>query len=81
MHISIYSLKRVLYEDEGRAVNCKTASGEITVLNHHRPLISKLEAGVLKVIDQSGNEHFFNVKSGFLEINTANQARLLVDEA
>lgn len=81
MHISIYSLKRILYEDEGRAVTCKTASGEITVLNHHRPLISKLEAGVLKITDSSGKEHYFNLKSGFLEINTSNQVRLLVDEA
>jgi ATP synthase F1 epsilon subunit len=81
MHLSIYSLKRILYEGEAKLLNCKTASGEITVLDHHRPLISELKAGVVKVLDGSNAEHFFNLKSGFLEVNSQNQVRLLVDEA
>ncbi len=81
MHLSVYSLKKVLYEGEAESINCKTASGEITVLNHHRPLISELKSGVLKILDESGKEHYFNLNSGFLEVSAANQARLLVDEA
>lgn len=81
MYISIYSLKRVLYEDEGKAINCKTAAGEITVLDHHQPLISELKSGTLKIVDETDKEHYFNVNSGFLEVNSANQARLLVEEA
>lgn len=80
MHLSVYSLKKILYEGEARLLNCQTVSGEITILNHHRPIISELKSGVLKILDESGKEHYFNLNSGFLEVNAQNQVRLLVDE-
>lgn len=79
MKVSIYSLQKVLFEGEGRLLNCKTMIGEITILNHHRLLISELVSGVIKVIDSVGKEHFFNVKGGFLEVKTGNEVRALVD--
>ena len=49
MRISIYSLKKVLFDGEAESINCETASGQITVLNGHRPLISMLTKGTLKI--------------------------------
>jgi len=80
MKLSIYSLKKVLYQGEAVSVNCKTAAGEITVLDHHRPLLSLLQKGVLKILDGKKQEHFLPVKSGFLEVNKNNQVRMLIDE-
>lgn len=80
MHLSIYSLKKVLFEGEAEAVNVKTVGGEITVLDNHRPLLSMLATGVLTVRAQ-GAEKFFEVKSGFIEVMPENAVRLLVDEA
>lgn len=81
MKLAVYSLKRVIYEGEIKLVNLKTAEGEITVLDHHRLLISVLKPGTVKIIDTSEKEHYIPVVSGFLEINSGNQAKLLVDEA
>jgi len=81
MKLAIYSLKKVLYEGEVESVNCKTAMGEITVLAHHRPLISVLMPGTVKVTDVAKQEHYFPVQSGFLEVNAMNQVKIIADEA
>ena len=80
MKLDIYSLKQVLYHGDAAAVNCKTTSGEITVLDHHRPLISVLPAGVLKVTDTNQKEQYIQITSGFLEVRDSNDMRLLVEE-
>lgn len=80
MKLNIYSLKNVLYHGDATAVNCKTASGEITVLDHHRPLISVLPKGVIKVTDTTQKDHYFEVASGFLEVRDTNDMCLLVEQ-
>ncbi|MEK7193285.1 MAG: F0F1 ATP synthase subunit epsilon [Patescibacteria group bacterium] len=80
MKLAVYSLKKIFFQGDAEAVNCKTASGEITVLDHHRPLISILTSGTIKIIDNEKKEHYIPVGSGFLEVNPENQVRLLVNE-
>lgn len=80
MKLNIYSLKHVLYHGDAVAVNCRTASGEITVLDHHRPLISLLPRGVIKVTDTEQKDHYFEVASGFLEMRDSNDMRMLVEK-
>ncbi|MBI4095010.1 MAG: F0F1 ATP synthase subunit epsilon [Candidatus Liptonbacteria bacterium] len=80
MKLAIYSLKKILFQGKAESVNCKTALGEITVLDHHRPLVTKLAPGVIKIIDKEKKDHYIPVSSGFLEMNSGNQAKLIVDE-
>ena len=80
MRISVYSLQKVLYQGEADSVNCQTATGEITILNHHRPLISILREGTMKIVDQEKKEHYIPVVSGFLEVRSGDEARFLVEE-
>ena len=79
MKLSVYSLKKVLYDGEIESLNCKTKSGDITVLDHHEPLISALEAGPLKIIDKEKKEHYIPVSNGFLEIGSGNRVKLIVE--
>jgi F-type H+-transporting ATPase subunit epsilon len=81
MKVSIYSLEKVLFEGDALSVNAKTTSGEITILDHHRPLISELAPGTLTIVDSAKKEHFVPVTSGFLEVSSGNRAKLIVDEA
>jgi F-type H+-transporting ATPase subunit epsilon len=81
MKVAVYSLKKVLFEGEAISVTAETVDGEITILNHHRPLVTMLKMGVLKVVDMAKQEHFVNLSSGFLEVNTENQVKVLADEA
>ena len=79
MKLSVYSLKQILFQGEAKSLNCKTILGEITVLDHHEPLITVLSAGALKVLDNTGKELFFEIKSGFLEVRPNNEARCIVE--
>jgi F0F1-type ATP synthase epsilon subunit len=80
MKLGVYSLEKVLYHGAAREVNCNTKSGEITILDHHHPLISILAKGTMKIIDEENNEHYIPVRSGFLEVDSRNQAKILVEE-
>lgn len=80
MQLGVYSLDKVLFHGEAAEVNCKTARGEITILDHHAPLISILAKGTMKVIDADRKIYYFPVRSGFLEIRDGNQAKILVEE-
>jgi F-type H+-transporting ATPase subunit epsilon len=80
MQLGIYSLEKVLFRGVASSVNCPTESGEITILDHHRPLISILKKGVIKVIDETQKEHYIPIGAGFLEVRKGSQIKLLVEE-
>ena len=80
MKLGVYSLKKVLFQGDARSVNCNTRSGEITFLDHHEPLISILEKGVIKITDANKEDHYIQARSGFLEIDAENQAKMLIEE-
>jgi F0F1-type ATP synthase epsilon subunit len=80
MQLGIYSLEKVLFHGAAREVNCRTRSGDITILDHHEPLISLLSRGVMKVVDENGSEIFFPIKSGFLEVSAHDEIKILVEE-
>jgi len=95
MKLSVYSLKKILFQGEARLLNCKTVMGEITVLDNHETLITVLSAGAIKIIatspvgeaslapkgrDVQEKEYFFPINSGFLEVKEGNEARVLVQD-
>lgn len=80
MKLDIYSLQKVLYRGEAELVNCRTATGEITILNHHRPLISILRRGTIRIVDREKKEHYIPVSGGFLEVRSGDEAKFLVEE-
>lgn len=80
MRLSIYSLKKTLYDGDAKFINCQTMAGEITVLDGHRPLVSTLKEGVVKILDQRGEAHYVNVRSGFLEVAPTNEVRFIIEE-
>ena len=80
MKLSVYSLKKVLFQGEASSLNCKTINGEITVLDNHETLITVLSAGVIKVVDENKKEEFFEINSGFLEVKPGNEVRCIVEQ-
>jgi F-type H+-transporting ATPase subunit epsilon len=80
MIISFRSLDRgVIFEGEAMSLNVKTTSGEITVLDCHRPLMTELRQGNATVVNNDGAAQQFEIAGGFLEVNRNNQVLLLVD--
>jgi F-type H+-transporting ATPase subunit epsilon len=81
MKVGVYSLQKVLFQGDAKSVNCNTTSGEITILDHHEPLISVLAKGTITILDNQGAESYVPVESGFLEIDADGQAKFMVEEA
>ena len=84
MKLSIYSLKKVLFDGEANLLSCRTEMGEITILDNHTTLISVLTKGTARVVEKpfgsaQGKEHFFEVNSGFLEVKKGSKVRCLID--
>ena len=77
MRLSIISLKGVEFDGDVNSLNLKTTSGEITVLDNHRPLITQLLEGEAIVTKEDGERLNFSIKSGFLEVGLNNQVTLL----
>lgn len=68
MQVKIISLKGILFDSKVKSLNVMTNAGEITVLPQHRPLLTSIKPCVIKAIDDSGQEKFFETESGFLEV-------------
>lgn len=78
MLLQVISLKGMQYEGDVKSVNVKTTSGEITILDHHLPLITVLDKGQLVVKDTAGKESVIHTESGFLEVKDGNSAVALI---
>ncbi|KKU69653.1 MAG: hypothetical protein UX94_C0019G0005 [Parcubacteria group bacterium GW2011_GWA2_47_21] len=63
MKLTIYSLKGVEFEGEAASFNVRAEDGEITVLDHHRPLITLLAGGARIV--QRQNRSMVRIKREF----------------
>jgi F-type H+-transporting ATPase subunit epsilon len=81
MKLGVYSLRKVLFNGDAKSVNCNTRMGEITILDHHEPLISILEEGTIKIVDKDQKEWYIPVSSGFLEVDSRSQIKVLIEEA
>ena len=79
MRLDIISIKGKVLEAEVRSVNLKTKTGEITILNNHRPLVTLLEKCEVKIKSADGKDESVNINSGFLEMSPGNILTLLVD--
>ena len=79
MKLKIISLKGIEFEGEVQSLNIKTASGEITVLDHHRPLITLLGKGTARIGLGENDLKEIEIESGFLEMDDRNTLSVLMD--
>ncbi len=79
MKLAVYSLQKVLFQGDAKSVNCHTRMGEVTILDGHEPLISIVDKGTVTVIDKAQKEWYIPVSSGFLEVNSGSQVKILVE--
>lgn len=80
MRFQIITPEKTVYSDDVEQISIPTTDGEITVLQHHVPLISVLKAGELKY-KKNGEEFSMAVSGGFLEVRENNSVVILADTA
>lgn len=71
--------RTVLDRDDVEMVLAPGSEGELGILPHHAPLLSKLDPGVVKYRVE-GKDHYIGLEGGFLEVSS-NKVSILADKA
>jgi F-type H+-transporting ATPase subunit epsilon len=79
MKLGVYTIEKTLYEGEIKELIAKSSTGEISILQNHIPLITKLVAAPLRIIEIDGTEKSIDIGSGFLEVKPENSIVVLID--
>lgn len=84
MNFELVTLDGVKFQAEAYSVQLPTASGQITVLPNHEPLLSQIVPGVIAIrrnkSDADSKVEHYATYGGVLEISS-DGVRVLVDEA
>lgn len=67
MFLEIVTPQKKIYEGQVRLVNVPGSQGAFGILIHHAPIISTLEEGRIKIIENDGEQHHFDINGGIVE--------------
>jgi F-type H+-transporting ATPase subunit epsilon len=76
----IVSAEAEIFHGQARMVIASGEMGELGIAPRHAPLITRLKPGQVRVIPESGEEQFFYVSGGILEVQP-NLVTILADTA
>lgn len=68
MKIEIITPDRKVYDDEIKSVRVPGKKGSFQVLNDHAPIISTLEKGIVRIVDNNDKEVMFEINGGVIEV-------------
>ena len=66
--VDIVSAEEEIWSGEGTMVFAPAEMGEIGIAPQHAPLLTRLKPGEIRVQQESGEEQFFYVSGGVLEV-------------
>ena len=67
MTLEIITPDKLVYSGLVKLVQLPGAKGAFEILNNHAPIISTLEKGTVKVVEENGQELYFEVDGGVAE--------------
>jgi F-type H+-transporting ATPase subunit epsilon len=67
--VEILTPEKKLYSGEANLVKVPGTKGSFEILKKHAPLISTLEKGQIKILDQKNEPVFFDISSGVIEVH------------
>lgn len=68
MHLEILTPEKTLFEGEAERIRLPGSKGSFEVLENHAPVISGLQDGAIRVTIKKGEQKFFDVGPGFVEV-------------
>ena len=76
--LTVVTPEKTVFEMDARSIIAPGSEGYLGVLSNHAPLITALRPGILSVRDEKGDESFYSISGGFLEVSS-NIATILAD--
>jgi len=80
MYIEIVSPEKKIFTGEVHLVQIPGTKGSFEIMKNHAPIISTLDQGRMKIIDQEGEVQYFDIEGGVIEVSN-NNITILVDNA
>jgi F-type H+-transporting ATPase subunit epsilon len=78
MKIEIITPDKKIFEGEIKSVRVPGKKGSFQVLKDHAPIISTLDGGPVRMVDEENNEVIYEISGGVIEVK-ANKVILLAD--
>jgi len=78
MKIEIITPDKKVFEGEIKSVRVPGKKGSFQVLKDHAPIVSTLENGSVRMVDQEDKEIIYEISGGVIEVK-ANKIILLAD--
>ena len=80
MQLEIVTPNKNVFTGEVKLVQLPGSNGAFAILKNHAPIISTLTEGTIKAIDMEGEESFFDIGGGVVEM-VSNRITVLVENA
>lgn len=68
-HLTIVTPEKTIYEGDVQSLVAPAVDGEIGILTHHHPLVTKLGVGSLRMKKTDGTEETLFLNGGYLEVS------------
>ena len=78
MKIEIVTPDKKIFDGEIKSVTVPGKKGSFQVLKDHAPIVSTLDSGTVRMVDQNNNEVNYEISGGVIEVK-ANKIILLAD--
>jgi len=80
LNLKVITPKRIVIEKTIRSVTVPATGGEITVLPRHENLLTPLNEGIVKIVDDGGKREYLAIGGGYLETD-GQEVSVLVSHA
>jgi F-type H+-transporting ATPase subunit epsilon len=80
LEIEIVTPQAKIYSGKAESVSLPGSKSPFQVLYNHAPIVSSLEVGLIKILDDNGKNLWFACSTGFTEISK-NKVSILVENA
>ena len=80
MQLEIVTAERLVYSDDVNGVVAPGVDGELGILPYHAPLLTALQPGELRILQEGSEDILLAIGGGFLEV-MANKIVVLADVA
>jgi F-type H+-transporting ATPase subunit epsilon len=80
LEIEIVTPQKTVFSGNARSITLPGTMAPFQVLYNHAPIVSSLELGQIKIVDENDNEIFYATSHGFTEISR-NVVSVLVETA
>lgn len=80
LQVDIIDVGRLIYTGPCQRIAAPAAWGEVCILPRHAPLLTALQPGEIRLQNAAGDERFFYVSGGFMEVKDSTVS-ILADQA